>query len=249
MFNYNDYYKELAPIYNTVRLDALPDIDMSINLIVEYLPEKKSEILDIGCGTGKYGELLTALGNTVLGIDKSKEQIDEAKKVINAVVGDATNLPFNPESFDACIMIMMIHQLSKEERRKAFDEVNKVLKPNGVLIIKTASHEDIKKRITSIFFPDVLEYDFKRYPDTMVLKLELGSLFDVTIIPKHVTTKRYSEELLYSFTKRRTSNLGHLSQEQLSSGLNRFSKEYPKNCLIQKESYYTFFVCTKKRVV
>ena len=65
--------------------------------------EKTGTLLDIGCGTGKYGEALEKYGFIVTGIDKSPDQIQEAQKVINALIGNVCQLPFEDNSYDVYI--------------------------------------------------------------------------------------------------------------------------------------------------
>ncbi len=179
--DYNDYYKKIGNEYNNIRLDAKNDRENVIEIIRKYANPKHTKILDIGCGTGKYGEMMQEDGYKVVGIDKSETQINQAKQLIEAYEGNATKLPFEDESFDVCTMIIMIQQLSKEDRIKAFEEVHRVLKPNGMLIIKTCSHEDLKYRFTAKFFPKTLEIDKTRYPDVTELRNELSIFSKIEI--------------------------------------------------------------------
>ena len=50
------------------------------------------------------------------GVDKSFSQVEQAKKIINAVQGNATELPFEKSSFDICTMIMMGFPTGKRSR-------------------------------------------------------------------------------------------------------------------------------------
>ena len=113
--HYSKYYEKIGENYNKLRLDAHNDMENVVNIIKAYV-DKKATILDIGCGTGKYGELLEKENYKVIGIDKSEIQIIQAKSLIEAYVGDATFLPFPDASFDACTMIIMLQQLNDEER-------------------------------------------------------------------------------------------------------------------------------------
>ena len=44
---------------------------------------KPSSLIDLGCGTGKYSNLLTKLKLNVVGVDRSKEMLKIAKKKFN----------------------------------------------------------------------------------------------------------------------------------------------------------------------
>lgn len=244
-FDYNKYYKKISHIYNDIRLDAPNDFQMTIDIILEYTQQNKKKLLDIGCGTGKYGQALIQKGFDVIGIDKSPSQISEAKKVINAQEGNAIDLPYKSESFDVCIMIMMIHHMNQKERALAFDEIYRVLKKDGVLIIKTASHEDLKHRISSRFFPEALKIDLKRYPEIETIQDELSKFKNCRV--KHtISTSIFDKsEMIQKLSMRRTSNLGMISENSLKEGIHRFKETYLTQETIEKENYNTFIIVQK----
>ena len=74
---------------------------------------KDKHVLDIGCGTGRTACLLAKkYGCTVVAIDVSEKMLDWSKeraieegveKKVVFRVGDATNLPFEENTFDAVI--------------------------------------------------------------------------------------------------------------------------------------------------
>ncbi len=93
------------------------------------------EILDVGCGTGMAAEKLKEFGR-IYGVDISPESIKQAKERLNnAYVGPAENLPLLNDGFDVVVCTETIeHLLSPLD---AILEFNRVLKPNGYLVIST----------------------------------------------------------------------------------------------------------------
>ena len=245
IFDYNDYYKKVSHVYNDIRLDSPNDFQNTINVILENMNPGMKNILDVGCGTGKYGEALVQLGFNVEGIDKSPTQIAEAKKIINAQQGNVVKLPYGEKSFDVCTMIMMIHHLTDEERQMAFDEVYRILREDGILIIKTASHEDLKYRISSSFFPEAFQIDLERYPAIETIQEELVKFKKYWIKHSISTTSFNKEDMKHKLSMRRTSNLGMLSENALQVGINRFIETYQNQEIIEKENYNTFIIAQK----
>lgn len=86
--DYNKYYEEVGNEYNNIRLDAKNDRENVIGILKKYSNSKNAKILDIGCGTGKYGEMMQENGYKVVGIDKSETQINQAKQLMEAYKGD-----------------------------------------------------------------------------------------------------------------------------------------------------------------
>lgn len=77
----------------------------------EIASNKKSKILDIGCGTGRHAIELTKRGYKVVGVDLSDSQLKRARQkakeqnlTIDFQKQDARQLPFKNE-FDLAIML------------------------------------------------------------------------------------------------------------------------------------------------
>lgn len=248
---YNKYYEKYASHYNENRLDHENDFNNTIKVICEYAGTDDIHLLDIGCGTGKYGESLTKFGYKVNGIDKSQDQIQQAKQIIEAQVANALSLPFEDNSYDLCIMIMVIHQMEESRKRiEAFKEAHRVLKPGGCLIIKTCSHKDLEYRITSRFFDGTLESDKKRYPDIRQLEDELKIFDKVNIREESVIVSYLKKELIKRLENRKSSNMmeDKLSDKQLRIGIQKFKKYYENEELyIEMEKRNTFFICSKRK--
>lgn len=240
--DYNNYYEKIGNEYNDIRLDAKNDRENVIKIIKKYTNSKYAKILDIGCGTGKYGEMMQENGYKVVGIDKSETQINQAKQIIEAYEGNAINLPFEDKSFDICTMIIMIQQLSKEDRIKAFEEVHRILRTNGILIIKTCSHEDLKYRFTAKFFPKTLEIDKKRYPDITELRDELSIFSKIEIESSSIIVEKSKEKYLNQYRKRGTSNFSFLTDEEICEGIKKFEETYKEQEIIQKITKNTFII-------
>ena len=101
------------------------------------LPDwREKEILDAGCGTGA---ILTRLGSPEknVGIDLAPEAVEFCRKrgLANVRQGDINALPFNDSSFDAVISSSVIYHDWVPDVGRALQEMKRVLRPNGVLII------------------------------------------------------------------------------------------------------------------
>ncbi len=126
-------------------------------------------LLDIGCGRGLL--LITAAkqlktgkavgidiwqaedlsGNTKEATLKNthKEQVENQIKLMDA---DVRTMPFDDNTFNIIVSSMTIHNIyNKDERKKALQEIKRVLKPGGIVLIQdfqhTKEYEQVLKKL------------------------------------------------------------------------------------------------------
>ena len=122
-----------AGIYEMCKDDYPP-------ILEELKKDDFEDLLDVGCGTGPMVELLASEfpDRRYTGLDLTPRMIEVAneKGIVNArfVVGDAEDLPFDDESFDAVICANSFHHYPNPQA--FFDEVGRVLRPGGKLVLR-----------------------------------------------------------------------------------------------------------------
>lgn len=132
--------------------DAASRNKESIEIIVDFIDRKldrKSKLLDLGCGPGLYAELLTQKGHTVTGIDFNKKAIEYAVKqnpAIEYIENDyIQNFPLG--EYDAIIMIycdMGTH--SDNDRDILLKNCYSSLKEGGKLIFDVFNEDIINDK-------------------------------------------------------------------------------------------------------
>lgn len=114
--------------------------------------EMGDSLLDLGCGAGRITMVLKQLGfEEVVGADLAEKMVTQAKEIAGFLkvavpfrVEDATRMRFPSERFDGVIFgfngLMQIP--GRSNRRKAMQEVRRVVKPGGRFIFTTLDRED-----------------------------------------------------------------------------------------------------------
>lgn len=131
--NQKEVWNYIAKDWNEFRIKTVKEVK-------EFLKDKKGNILDLGCGTGRN---FVKINGTIYGVDFSKEMIKFAR--INAkeegikaefLISSFGNLGFESDFFDSAIYIAALHcVVSKEERKSSLKELLRVLKPNAEVLI------------------------------------------------------------------------------------------------------------------
>lgn len=111
-----------------------------------FKPNSGMKILDVGCGTGNFSIKLAKMGCKVIGIDKSEKMLEKAKMKaegkeldIEFHKMDVYDLDFPNESFDGVFSMAAFEFIY--EPKKAYDDMYRVLKENGYLLIGTINKE------------------------------------------------------------------------------------------------------------
>jgi ubiquinone/menaquinone biosynthesis C-methylase UbiE len=109
----------------------------------------KGKVLELGCGDGKTTVALVETGLSVVGLDLSRTALSSSKKRINSdrlilVQGDAIELPFKAESFDSVAAVHLIDHLLSTDRSKVVCEIDRVLRPGGIIVGRFFSIDDMR---------------------------------------------------------------------------------------------------------
>lgn len=101
---------------------------------------KDKKVLDIACGEGYGSNHIAKFAKEVKGVDISDIDISKAidkykKDNLEFVVGSILDIPFGDKTFDMIVSYETLEHLAEHE--VILKEVNRVLKPGGLLIIST----------------------------------------------------------------------------------------------------------------
>jgi demethylmenaquinone methyltransferase/2-methoxy-6-polyprenyl-1,4-benzoquinol methylase len=127
----------LAPFYD---LMTLPLIRVR-GQVVDFADARKgSTVLDVATGTGQQAFAFAKRGYDVIGVDLTESMLEIARKsnksgLVKFETADATQLPFEENSFDVSCISFALHDMPPNVRAKALQEMVRVTRPNGVIVI------------------------------------------------------------------------------------------------------------------
>ncbi|MEK7673374.1 MAG: methyltransferase domain-containing protein [Patescibacteria group bacterium] len=107
-----------------------------------FLPyiRDNDHLIDIGCGNGRFYKFITKNKKiSYLGIDNSEKLLEKAREQnpqAKFITGSFLELPVDKNIADDIVAIASLHHVpGKDFRLKAIQELYRILKPNGILII------------------------------------------------------------------------------------------------------------------
>lgn len=108
-------------------------------------PQQGERILDLGCGTAQLTSEIAARGAQVVGVDRSSEMIEEARKKFPALrfeVCDARALLFQ-EEFDAVFSNAVLHWIP--DAQPVIVGIARALKPNGRFVAEFGGKGNVQR--------------------------------------------------------------------------------------------------------
>lgn len=142
-------YSRQAQHYDETRA-ASPSLLRALREALSAAPGRR--LADIGGGTGNYAAALRAEDWQPVVIDRSPAMLARARaKGLETVEADAQRLPFPDQSFDAAVMVSMLHHV--ENRGAALAEAQRILKRGGRLALVGFTREDAETLWILDYFP------------------------------------------------------------------------------------------------
>ena len=147
----------LTPLYDPLLKWVMRDETFKRKLIDQVGIQPGMKVLDLGCGTGTLTLMLKrAMPNAIVtGMDGDPQVLAIARGKSRDVniqwdQGLASCLPYPDSAFDRVVTSLVIHHLTQDDKRRAFQEMYRVLKPDGELHVLDfgAPHSSLARFMT-----------------------------------------------------------------------------------------------------
>ncbi len=131
-------FDRIAWIYNLLDKPIRKTFNPAIRKLLAEITLDRKRVLDVGTGTGIWGDLIRKHGAIVSGIDHSEKMLIKARKRnqrnIDFTLADGLNLThFLDNSFDIVTASFVLHGMTADKRERMLLEMKRVSK-NVVII-------------------------------------------------------------------------------------------------------------------
>ncbi len=148
----------LTPLYDPLLKWVMREETFKRKLIQHANIQPHMKVLDLGCGTGTLTVMLKRAQPEahITGVDGDPEVLEIAREKSRGLdvqwdEGLASSLPYPDSAFDRVVTSLVIHHLVTDDKREAFKEIFRVLKPRGELSILDfgAPHSSLTRFMTT----------------------------------------------------------------------------------------------------
>ncbi|MFC1651546.1 methyltransferase domain-containing protein [Patescibacteria group bacterium] len=148
------------------RPDRAMSHDKEVAIINRIFRKNKPEkILDLALGPArvskdlnlKYFEKGFGLDSSPIMLKNAKQKLDPKKWEL--IEGDAFKTPFKDNEFDAVTTFRFIRHFKIDDRKRIYQEIKRILKPNGILIFEALNKDmgEYSKKASGILKPSAFE--------------------------------------------------------------------------------------------
>ena len=128
-------FRWLTPLYDPLLKWVMREETFKRKLISQANIQPGMKVLDLGCGTGTLTQMIKRAHPeaAVTGLDGDPQVLEIARDKSRGTniqwdEGLASSLPYPDSTFDRVVTSLVIHHLVTEDKRRAFNEIHRVLR-------------------------------------------------------------------------------------------------------------------------
>ena len=185
IINWENEWDKIYKQQGEIQYEILSSVFLAVKIFKEY---KCKKIMDLGCGTGRHTIFLAKNDFNVIASDISETGLktteNKANKLglknIEYLQNDMRNIPLSENTLDGLLCVWTTGHGMLIDVEKNVEEIYRILKPNGIVIIDYVSIDDKHygkgREIEVNTFLDNMEGE-EKIPHHYSSKIELENMY------------------------------------------------------------------------
>lgn len=233
------HYNQIASGYdNRYSHNKMSGIENELSIIAAE--NKFRNVIEIGCGSGRWISNLLQNSINVVGLDYSITMLQNAKIKCphnKFICADAVNLPIKAGLFDWVYCVNSIHHFN--DYKMFLNSAKNILSQNGVITIAGLDPSDIENEwYVYDYFEGVKETDLNRYPrfSSLISFLQKENFEIISFSTAENISHQFSGNSVFEdnfLIKDQTSQLAALTTEEYSNGISKLEDVIKENSHIK----------------
>jgi len=245
-------YGKIANTYNKrYVVNYLGNIEKELKKLISTSNYKN--ILEAGCGTGRWINSLDQKELNVFGIDYSFDMLKisrQDKLELNCINANAVKIPFKDNFFDLIFCVNAIHHFL--DKKKFIEESKRTLSNKGMIAVFGVDPHIDKNWYVYKYFDGVYENDLKRFTSLEKLKklLQLNDFTEIEIkVVEKVFSERIGKDVLNDpfLGKNHCSQLANLTGEEYQKGIEKIKHQIEKHPATAFTTAVIFYLVSAKK--
>lgn len=164
------FWNRISGIYDLIENTFNGKVNRDAVQYVASLVGSEDIVLECACGTGMFSVEVAKKCSQLTATDLGEKMLEQAKKKCKGLdnvrfeLANITALPYADSRFDCVIAANVIHLLNRPE--KALDELRRVCRRDGKIIIPTYINDESKTATAAAGFFNCLGAGFQRQFNT-----------------------------------------------------------------------------------
>jgi SAM-dependent methyltransferase len=199
-------YDCVAEHYAAEYSDELKQKPFDCDLLDKFADSVRGKgiVCELGCGPGQVARYLKDRGVDVHGVDLSQEMVNVASRLnpdISFSQGDMLALEIEEGSVAAIVLFYSIIHIAREEVKRAFEEMKRVLVSGGTLFLSFHGGDGELHR--DEWFGQTVSIDFRLFqPDEMAVYLEQAGFENIKTHKREPYDFEYPTKRIYMFANK-----------------------------------------------
>lgn len=220
-----DYDEQQHAVYAQGRALPAKSITAWMRAFAAHAPGRRPlTVLDLGSGTGRFTPALAeTFGGPVHGVEPSanmrrEAQAGAAHPAVRYLAGQAEDIPLPAGSCDLVLMYLSFHHV--RDRDAAAQEIRRVLRPEGRVLIRSTFSDRMPDANWHRFFPAAREIELQMFPTVETVERLFGEVGLAPVALETVETELAASLTDYAARLRlkAISVFEHMSEADIAKG-------------------------------